>query len=80
MATKKTPKPEKMEADNNHPFKLGEIVEIRYSNGQRGRIVELRGALGPKGANVYRIRLRRRPKPTYVELPEDQLLPIPVEA
>jgi hypothetical protein len=58
---------------------LGDWVEIRYSGGQRGRIVEYRGPLGPKGAHIYRIRLRRKPKPKYVELPEDQLKSIPVQ-
>lgn len=55
------------------PLQLGELVKIRYSGGQRGRIVELRGPLGPNGSHVYRIRVPRKPKAAYVELPEDQL-------
>lgn len=57
----------------------GDWVEIRYSGGQRGRVIEYRGPLGPNGADVYRIRLGRKPRPTYVELPEDQLESIPAK-
>ena len=66
-------------AKNLRVLKLGDMVEIRHSGGQRGRIIEFRGPLGPKGANIYRIRVRRKPKATYVELPEDQLEPVHVE-
>jgi hypothetical protein len=80
MATKKTAKPAKAIGGKNlRGLKPGDLVEIRYSGGQRGRIVEFRGALGPNGANIYRIRVRRKPKAIYVELPEDQLKPVPVE-
>lgn len=63
------------EADTG-TFKLGDRVKVRYSN-MTGRIVELRGPLGPKGAPIYRIRLWRKPRPAYVEVREDQLEPIP---
>ena len=46
----------------------------------RGRIVELRGPLGPGGAQIYRIRLRQKPKPVYIEVREDQLTLIPPES
>lgn len=62
------------------PFKLGDKVEIRHADGLRGRIVELRGPLGPRGALVFRVRVRRKPKPAYIELREDQLVLIPAEA
>ncbi len=39
----------------------------------RGRIVELRGPLGPGGAQIYRIRVAFKPKPSYIEVREDQL-------
>jgi len=58
------------------PFKLGDRVKIRYSD-WRGRIVEERGALGPGGLLVYRVRIPRKPKPVYVEFTEDQLIAIP---
>lgn len=81
MAEKKKSKPESIvDARNNGGLKPGDLVNIRYSGGQRGRIVEFRGALGPKGCNIYRIRLGRKPRASYVELPEDQLEPIQIEA
>ncbi|MBI3821361.1 MAG: hypothetical protein HY289_01630 [Planctomycetes bacterium] len=57
-------------------FKLGDRVRILHSGGVRGRIVELRGALGPAGAQVYRVRIWPKPKPTFVELLEEQLEPV----
>jgi hypothetical protein len=60
------------------PFKLGDWVKIRHSN-LHGRIVELRGALGPGGAEIYRVRFRRKPTPAYIEVREDQLELIPPE-
>jgi hypothetical protein len=58
-------------------FKLGDVVKIRYSGFKRARIVELRGPLGPGGALIYRVRVRGKPKPMYIEVREDQLIPIP---
>jgi hypothetical protein len=60
------------------PLKLGDRVKIRHSD-RRGRIVELRGPLGPGGKQVYRVRVRRKPTPVYIELLEDQLVLIPAE-
>jgi hypothetical protein len=58
-------------------WKLGDRVEILSAAGPthfRGRIIELRGPLGPGGAQVYRIRIGRKPgKPLYVEVLGDQL-------
>jgi hypothetical protein len=54
------------------PLKLGDRVAIRNSD-LRGRIVELRGPLGPDGAQIYRVRYRRKPNPAYIEVREDQL-------
>ena len=31
------------------------------------------GPLGPGGVQVYRVRVRRKPEPKYIELMEDQL-------
>ena len=55
------------------PPKLGDLVRIRLHPDVRGRIVELRGALGPGGAQVYRLLLRRKPSPAFVEMLEDEL-------
>lgn len=55
------------------PFKIGDLVKIRNSGYKLSRIVELRGALGPKGARVYRVRVRKKPRPAYIEVLEDQL-------
>jgi hypothetical protein len=54
-------------------FTLGDRVEIHRSGGMRGRIVELRGPLGPGGVQIYRVLVRRKPEPIYIELREDQL-------
>jgi hypothetical protein len=59
-------------------FKLGDRVKIRLSS-LRGRIVELRGPLGPHGAQIYRVRFRRKPSPAYIEVREDQLALIPAK-
>jgi hypothetical protein len=61
-------------------LKLGDRVKILCFAGQRGRIVELRGALGPGGIHVYRVRVPRKPKPAYIELREDQLVALPAQA
>jgi hypothetical protein len=43
-------------------------------------VATYRGPLGPGGARIYRVRVRRKPKPIYIELREDQLVLIPAEA
>jgi hypothetical protein len=62
------------------PLKLGDLVKIRNYAGKRGRIVELWGPLGPGGMRIYRVRVRQKPKPVYIDLREDQLVLIPAEA
>jgi len=81
MPTKKVSKPVKSVKLPSIPLlKLGDLVKIRHSGWRRGRIVELRGPLGPEGSQIYRVIVRRKPKPDYIELREDQLEAIPVEA
>jgi hypothetical protein len=53
-------------------FKYGDRVKI-VPNGVIGRIVELRGPLGPNGIQIYRVLLRKKPKPVFTEVREDQL-------
>ena len=60
-------------------LKLGDRVRIRLSGGLKGRIVELRGPLGPGGAQIYRVRILRKPKPQYIEVRVGQLETIPAE-
>jgi hypothetical protein len=55
------------------PFNLGDRVKIRHYAGNVGRIVELRGPLGPGGAFVYRVRVQRKPYVIDIEVLEDQL-------
>lgn len=57
--------------------KRGDRVKIISGGGLTGRIVELRGPLGPNGMQVYRVLLRKKPKPAYVEVREDQLEMMP---
>lgn len=54
-------------------LKVGDRVTIRHASGLQGRVVELRGPLGPGGALVYRVEVRKKPKPSYVEVRADQL-------
>jgi hypothetical protein len=60
-------------------FKLGDRVKIRYSK-MSGPIVELRGPLGPGGAQIYRVRIRRKPTRAYTEVREAQLILLPPKA
>jgi len=81
MATKKPIKPVRAIAAKKVPdlLKIGDRVRILHYGGQKGRIVEFRGLLGPGGARIYRVRIQRKPSPTFIELREDQLEPIPAE-
>jgi hypothetical protein len=58
------------------PFKIGTLVKIRNSGYGRAKVVEFRGALGPEGARIYRVRVRNKPSPAYIEVREDQLEPV----
>ena len=75
MAAKKTAR--RVNANRSQPtsrlLKLGDLVRIQHYGGQKGRIVEFRGELGPAGARIYRVRVRRKPTSTFIELREDQL-------
>jgi hypothetical protein len=56
------------------PLPVGTRVKIRHSGLRVGKIVEYRGALGPGGARIYRVRVRPKPNPAYIEVREDQLI------
>lgn len=58
-------------------FNLGDRVRILHSGNQWGRIVELWGPLAPGGVQAYRVRIHGRSRPTYVDLGENQLEPLP---
>ncbi len=78
MATKKTSPPTNPQPQEPS-LKLGDMVSIRRSNYKRAKIVELRGPLGPGGAYVYRVIVRGKPRPVYIEVLEEQLKLIPAE-
>src|SRR5262245_26956979 len=59
------------------PLKVGDLVKIRHSGFKRARIIEERGALGPGGALIYRVRVRGKPRPLDFEVREDQLVRLP---
>jgi hypothetical protein len=61
------------------PLKVGTVVRIRNSGFGPVKIVEFRGPLGPGGARIYRIRVRKKPKPAYIEVREDQIEEVPAE-
>ena len=66
-----------MTAPQSVRMKRGDRVKIISGGGLTGRVVELRGPLGPNGMLVYRVILRKRPKPAHVEVREDQLELLP---
>jgi hypothetical protein len=59
------------------PLNLGDRVKIKHYGGGFGRIVELRGPLGPGGAPVYRVKVHRRPNSSYIEVLGSQIEPAP---
>jgi hypothetical protein len=61
------------------PLKIGTRVKIRNSGYGCPTIVEFRGPLGPNGARIYRVRVRKKPRPAYIEVREDQLEALPTE-
>jgi hypothetical protein len=70
-----------MASKKNEPaFTLGDMVKILRSGYKRAKIIELRGPLGPGGKQVYRVLLRRKPSPVYIEVLEEQLELLPEEA
>lgn len=52
-------------------FAIGDRVEVKHF--APGVIIELRGPLGPNGAQVYRVLFRRKPRPAYLEVLGGQL-------
>jgi hypothetical protein len=61
-------------------FKVGDMVKIKHSGFKRAKIIELRGPLAPGGVEVYRVIVRRRPSPVYIEVREDQITLLPPRA
>jgi hypothetical protein len=60
-----------------HVFAVGDRVEILHFG--KGKVVELRGPLGPDGSEVYRIMYQRKPSPRYIEVWAEQIRPLKVE-
>jgi hypothetical protein len=58
-------------------FKVGDLVKIRYYGGQTGRVVEWYGPLAPGGMQLYRVRVRGKAKPVYIDLREDPMVLLP---
>lgn len=54
-------------------FHVGDWVEVKHLG--PGKIVELRGPLGPGGAQLFRVRYRTWPRPGYLEVLGDQIRP-----
>jgi hypothetical protein len=69
-----------MTAQNRaEPYQIGAYVTIRHSGLGRVQIIEDRGLLGPGGTRIYRLLIRKKPKPGYIEVREDQLELAPEE-
>ncbi len=54
-------------------FKGCDKVRIKNYAGNVGKIVEYRGPLGPGGAPVYRVQVKRKPNISYIELLGSQI-------
>lgn len=54
-------------------FKPGDSVRIKHYGGKVGKVVEYRGLLGPGGAPVYRVQVKRKPNVSYIELLANQI-------
>ncbi len=64
-------KPANKKAKPDLTFSVGDRVEIVHFG--RGKIVEVRGPLGPGGAQVYRVLYSRKPRAAYIEVLGSQL-------
>jgi len=60
-------------AKKKHLPQEGDFVQVHHYPDLHGQVVELRGPLGPKGMQVYRVRIERDPEPMFIEFTEDQL-------
>lgn len=69
-----------MAENAENSLKIGALVNIRNSSYRRGKIMEYRGPLRPGGAHIYRVRVRHKLTPTYVEFREDPLEIIPASS
>jgi hypothetical protein len=63
--------------NGGEPLKVGARVKILHSGFKPGKIVEFRGPLGPGSARIYRVKVRGKPYPAYIEVREDQLEVLP---
>jgi hypothetical protein len=66
-------KPANEKAKLDLEFSVGDRVDILHFG--PGKVIELRGPLGPDGAQVYRVLYSRRPTPAYIEVLGSQLRP-----
>ena len=67
------------EEDQTARFKPGNVVRILNSGFGKAIVAEVRGRLGPKGAMVYRVQVRKKPYAAYTEVLEEQLELVPDE-
>ena len=56
----------------SEPIPDGTLVDVLNSGIKRAKIAEFMGPLGPNGARIYRLLVRRKPR-MYMEVREDQL-------
>jgi hypothetical protein len=66
-------KPANKKAKPDRTYAVGDRVEILHFG--PGKIIEVRGPLGPGGAQVYRVLYSRWPRPAYLEVLASQLRP-----
>ncbi len=60
--------------DQTREPRLGDRVQIMHFPGMKGRIIEFRGPLGPKGREVYGVELEYSDYTAYTEVLRDQLV------
>lgn len=69
-----------VEACTPTAIKVGDWVQFPLSSTLSGKVVTLCGPLGPKGAEIYGVLLRRKPRRAYIEVRGDQIRVAPVPA
>ncbi len=55
------------------PREHRDLVKILHISDLHGRVAQFRGQLGPSCTPMYRVEVRKKPKPSYVEVRADQL-------
>jgi hypothetical protein len=61
-------------------FRIGDRVTLKTQSGRVGKVVAYRGQFGTRGDRIYRVLVRRKPRPSYVEVLESQMDQAPAKS